>query len=197
MSKDMPVTNRCNAISSDGGYCMRYPATDRDGDVINGRCYIHGGHPNMGQDSPEDAADAVAIDTNRSEYYQKLSATDQIWVDKVVETFVNRADFTEEDLGLHEILREVAIDLHKIRRGNNELYEDGLTQDVVVDTDEDGNPVTGERENNLNLPIDRLEKTTIKRLKELGCLPDPDSDQAEATQTLAEVLSGSAVDEDK
>lgn len=175
---------------------MRYPTVDDDGDVRNGRCYMHGGHPDSGGKKVEDAADAFAIYTERSEYYKNQPANDQILIDKIIQTFVDKADFDESDLGLMEIVRQAAIDLHSIRHGQDKREEEGITTEYVIDVDEDGNRVWGERENDVNLPIDRLEKSTIKRLKEIGCLPDPDSEQAEATMSLAEVLSGNSGDDD-
>lgn len=170
---------------------MRHPTQNREGEVINGRCYMHGGHPDMGMDSVEDAADAQGIYTQRSKYYQKLPPNEQIWVDKMVESFVNDAPFDEENLGKMEVLRNVAVDLHKIRRANNYIDNESMAQEVVIDTDDSGRPIKGEKENIMNLPIDRLERSTTKRLKDLGVVgDDPESAKAEATESLAEVLSG-------
>jgi len=170
---------------------MRYPTMDEEGGVVNGRCYMHGGHPDMGTDSVEDAADSQAIHTQRSKYYRKLSPNEQIWVDKLVESFVNDAPFDEEHLGKMEILRNVAVDLHKIRQANDYIEDENMSQEVIIDTDDEGRPIKGEKENILNLPVDRLERSTTKRLKDLGVIDESAKhEQAKATSSLAEVLSG-------
>lgn len=189
MSKEMPVTNRCNAITQDGGYCMKEPSVDAEGDVINGRCYLHGGHPELGKESVEDAADARAIRTDRSEYYKSLSPDEQIWVDETIQSFVDDAPFNNSALGKMEILRNIVVDLHKIRTANNYIHQEGITE-TKKEVSEDGEVVETEQENIMNLTISRLEKDTTRRLKELNVLQSPDNDQAEATQSLAEVLSG-------
>jgi hypothetical protein len=38
------------------------------------------------------------------------------------------------------------------------------------------------------MPRDRIKRTNAKILKELGIMDDPDSAQAEATSTLADVI---------
>lgn len=58
--------------------------------------------------------------------------------------------------------------------------QEQLTENGVWTT-EDANPV--------NLELDRMDRTTMKQKDKLGLLPSPESAKAEATETLAEVLS--------
>jgi hypothetical protein len=58
--------------------------------------------------------------------------------------------------------------------------QEELTEQGVWET-EDANPV--------NLELDRMDKTTMRQKDKLGLLPSPESKTAEATETLAEVLS--------
>lgn len=187
MSGAKPISGRCN-YETDEGFCRAYPTTDEDGNEINGRCYQHGGHPD--EDETEEASPYEhGVHTNRSGYYQDLSASEQMWVDSVKDSFIDDAPFTSDHIGKAEILRQVAIDLHKIRRANKYINEEGLAQKKTVDTTQDGREIKDYVENILNISIDRLQRSTNKRLKELGVMSGPSDEQAEGIKSLAEILS--------
>lgn len=188
MSSPEPIDGRCNAKTRDEGYCDKYPAKE-DGEVINGRCYMHGGHPESG--APTGTANNLkhGIHSDRSTYYQNLDYDEQAWIDEMLETLQTEAPFEEGHVAKREMLRQVVIDMHILRQTNTYIDEEGLTQEKVVDVDEDGNPIKVEEENTLNLPKDRLQRSVTKRLKELGLMDDPESQKAEAKKSLAEVLS--------
>lgn len=189
MGSEKKIDGRCNAKSRDGGYCEKYPAKE-DGEVINGRCYIHGGHPDSGSSKDNARAMKHGIYTDRSKYYREIDYDEQAWIDAMVDGLTEKGDFSEDDLAEVEMLRQTVIDMHKIRNTNAYIQENGLAQTKIIDTDEQGNPIEAEVENILNLPTDRLQRSITKRLKELGLLNDPDSQNANATKSLAEVLSG-------
>lgn len=190
MGSPEPIDGRCNAKTRDDGYCTKYPAKE-DGEVINGRCYLHGGHPDSGTKKGEAKALKHGLYSDRSTYYQNLDYDEQAWVDEMIDGLVEKAPFDEDDLGEMEILRQTVIDMHILRNTNAYIQQNGIAQTKIIDTDDKGDPVEAEVENILNLPKDRLQRSVTKRLKELGILDDPDSQQAEATKNLAEVLSGS------
>lgn len=191
MALEEPEDDRCSD-EVEGGYCARWPAVDDEGEVVDGKCSLHG-EAVMGGDSwgAQEGSGKHNLYSWRSNYYYSLDRQDQIWLDLLIESFLDDAPFGREDLGKLEILRQVAIDTHKIRTANYYIWDEGLAQMKTIDFDEEsGEEIEAEVENILNLPVDRLQRQCVKRLKELGCLDDPDSSLAESTQTLAEVLSG-------
>lgn len=192
MSNDKPVDGRCNAKTDDGGYCEGWPSVDENGEVIDGKCSIHrvddwpGGAPKGNSN-----ASTHNLYADRSNYYHRLDREDQLWIDLLVESFLEDAPFDRENLGKLEQLRQVAIDMHKIRTANEYIWNEGLAQLKTIDFDENsGEEIEAEVENILNLPVDRLQRQVTKRLKELGVLEDPQSQLADSNATLAEVLSG-------
>jgi hypothetical protein len=184
---DEPISGRCNAKTKDGEYCQAYPTKDDDGEIINGRCYSHGGHPDAGR--PGEGNPVHGVKSDRSHYYQNLSSDQQAWIDRLLDSFLDDAPFSTEDTGKVEILRQVCIDIHKRRSANEYIQSEGLAQECVIDSDEDGNPVEGIDENVLNLPYDRLGRSVTKVLKDLGITEDPESAQADATRSLVDLLS--------
>jgi len=62
-------------------------------------------------------------------------------------------------------------------------------RDKTVGYTDDGQPIKMDEENVLNISYDRLNRTLTRQLKELGILDDPDSKQAEATESIATELS--------
>lgn len=188
MALDETDPERCNE-EIEGGYCARWPTVDSDGEPIDGKCTFHteDGH---GWGAPKNQSNAKHhLYSWRSNYYYNLDRNDQLWIDLLVESFLDDAPFDRDNLGKLEILRQCAIDVHKIRAANEYIWDEGLTQLKTIDFDPEDGEIDTEVENILNLPVDRLQRQVTKRLKELGCLDDPDSALAENTATLAEVLS--------
>jgi|GEM_PF-3661733 hypothetical protein len=69
------------------------------------------------------------------------------------------------------------------------IAETGVIVEQVIDTTESGQPITAVKKNPALLVKGRAMKDVIWTLKEFGCLDDRDSQMAESTMTLAEVLS--------
>lgn len=194
MSNDEAVDGKCNANpTQDGGYCALVAGygTDHKGE---GKCKYHGGC--AGAPKGNQNAKKHGIYSQRSNYYEDLSAEEQAWVDELVSSMLDDAPFTRENFQKFQMLREIGIDMHKARTANNYIGEEGVVQDNVVRDDEgnpimrDGELVTETEENPVNLSYDRLKRTYTKQLKELGLLDDPESQKAEAGKSISEQLSG-------
>jgi len=193
MSNDEPVEGRCNAQTRDGGYCSLVAGhgTDHTGD---GRCKFHGGAG--GAPKGNQNAKKHGIYSQRSNYYNDLPAEQKAWVDSLVQSMMDDAPFDEDNFQKFQMVREIAIDMHKKRHANDYIAEEGIIQENMV-RDEDGNPVTDKNgelvteaeENPVNMAYDRLDRTMTRKMKELGILDDPDSAQAEADKSIAEQLA--------
>lgn len=128
--------------------------------------------------------------SDTDKYYQRQDEAAQAYIDVVYETFLSDAPFGEDNTGKSAILWEIAINHHKRRTADGYIAEEGLLQDVDVEKD-NGERFTMEDadEHPLHLVYDRLARTDIRRLKELGVTDDPDSKTAESVSDLASAIA--------
>lgn len=132
--------------------------------------------------------------SDRDAYYQRLDEDRKAWVYDLTHAILDRVRSTrgEVDLVDRELAKNVAIDLDKAATANEYISRQGLLQDIVVNGD-DGPVVLEDAEEHTLLRELRLHnESIIKRLQRLGVLEDPLSQSADATRSLAELLSGSA-----
>jgi len=112
------------------------------------------------------------------------------WIQAVEQSLLLDAPFDEDNFAKYQMVRNIAIDMHKLRRANDYINEKGVVhRDKTVGYTDDGQPIKMDEENVLNISYDRLNRTLTRQLKELGILDDPDSKQAEATESIATELS--------
>lgn len=174
------------------GYCNNRAGFKTD-HVGAGRCKYHGGAAG----APKNNVNAAKhnLYTQRSSYYENLSGKEQAWVNELVRSMLNDAPFTADNFQKFQMLREIAIDMHKKRQANDYTAEEGLIQENIVRDDEgdplmrDGELVTEDEENPINVSYDRLDRTMTRKMKELGLLDDPESQKAESGQSIAEQLA--------
>lgn len=159
--------------SKPGKFCSNM-ATSADG-----RCGFHSdkGSGNIGHGAY----------AKRSNYYDSLPAEEKDWIKGLYKSFIDEAPFDGSSKGKCEMLWDVCIDIHKKRRINDYIEGRGMARDKVVGVSDSG-PVYEEEENPLHLTYDRLSRSTIKTLKELGCLDDPQSKQANAQQSFVDLF---------
>lgn len=198
MASDEPIDGRCGckvSEASDGsGYCELtegFGVEDKD----SGPCKYHGG-ASTGAPKGNQNGQKHGLYSQRSLYYEDLPAEEKAWVDSLVQSMLEDAPFTEDNFQKFQMLRNVAIDMHKLRQANDYTSQKGLVQENIV-RDEEGNPMMDENgelltetdENPINLTYDRLNRTMTKQLKELGLLDDPESQKAQAGHSISEQLS--------
>jgi hypothetical protein len=172
----------------DEGFCANKAGfrTDHTGD---GRCYLHGGastNVNKGNNYRE----THGLYSDRQNYYKHRSDDEQAWIDAVVESLLDDAPFDADNMAKLQMVRNIAIDMHKQQRANDYIDDVGVVhKDKTVGYTDDGKPIKEDQENVLNVAYDRLNRTMTRQMKELGILDDPDSQQAEANQNIANELS--------
>lgn len=170
----------------DTGYCANR-AGFRTDHVGEGRCYLHGG---CVDNEGTNHAEKHGLYADRQNYYDNRSTEEQNWIDAVVESLLDDAPFSPDNFAKMQMLRNVAIDMHKLQRANSYIDEKGVVhKDKTVGYTDDGRPIKQDEENVLNIAYDRLNRSTTRQLKELGVLSDPDSQNAEAKQSIADELS--------
>jgi hypothetical protein len=179
---DKDDTDICGAKTRDGSPCARPAGWGTDGD---GRCKQHGG-ASPGPPKGTANAETHGLTADREKWFERHREDAEPLVRALVESYVSDAPFGFNNTAKVDLLTEVAIDQVRIRRANDVLDE-FVTEKVVGQTD-DGEPIVSVEENPAHMPRSRIKRDNTRLLKELGVLDDPDSAQASATQSLAEVI---------
>jgi len=193
----------CDAQNRDGEPCG-LPAgwgTDHPGE---GRCKHHGGSASggarEGSGAPEGNGNAQkhALHADRGLLYDRLSDDRQQLVDEWEAALIERyQDFHGRDPDRADVedLFELAVGYAQRRIARAWLAEnaedelDVLTEEMVVGQREDGSPITVEVPSNMLDAINQNRREDRLTRKDKGLERDPDTEQAEATRTLAEVLN--------
>lgn len=195
MPSEEPLDDKCGARvkqtpeDMDEAYC-EHPAGFRTDHAGDGRCYLHGG-ASKSVNEGNTYAEKHGLYTQRQTYYEERSPEESAWIDAVIESLLDDAPFGDDPpFAKLQMVRNVAIDMHKLQRANDYIEDKGLVhKDKTVGYTDDGRPIKQDEENVLNISYDRLNRTLTRQLKELGILDDPDSQQAEAQANIASELS--------
>lgn len=195
MPSDEPLDDRCGAECRSGsGYCTQYPVNGSD------RCRMHGGTndgPSEGNDNavghgaPENNGNSEThgLRSNPGPYYHRQSAAEQDRIDEWAASWARRAGY--DGLGFDKIFQTHAVKLHQIESGDSYIGDEGVVATRIVDRTEAGEPIEQDEENPALLYQSRALKDIVRFLKDFGVLDDPESQQAEAAQSVAEILGGS------
>ncbi len=179
------VTNRESELQ---GYCEKYPSKGED------RCHLHaGGGPAEGNTN----AMTHGLYAQRTNFYQALGDDDQAFIEAMVDSWIEQAPFGRDNPGMVNTLYRCAIDQLRAWFAVDEFVDDngsveGITK--VQEVEIDGQYVELEDEHPANMPYSRLSNDIRMELKDLGIYDSPEQQQAEATSSLAQKLSGLAED---
>lgn len=195
MTSDTPTDGRCNAKTTDGGYCENWPVDGAD------RCRMHGG-TNDGPTNPEALAGNQnaarhQIHADPANVLDDLAETDPEayeWIERKHDSYLADAPFGPGTAKADE-LKQICVQEYIIWKATGFQLEGGV---VVKMNGGDGSEV-GDRitENPVNLPLDRLQRTVTKRLDKLGVLDSPESQQAHAEAGKAQLLREMMTDIDE
>jgi hypothetical protein len=100
---------------------------------------------------------------------------------------VKQVPFSWENLMKMDELVQAAINQEQVRKGDQYISDIGIMRTETIPVGEGA--IRQDEENPASLQKSRLQKDTIRLLKDLGYLDDPDSAQAESMQSIAEILS--------
>lgn len=195
MSNDSQEDGKCNAHpTQDGGYCANVAGQGTD-HLGEGKCKYHGG---CSTGAPKGNQNAVkhGLYAKRSNYYENLPAEEKAWIDALVKSMLEDAPFDKDTFHKFSQLRNIAIDMHKLRNSQDYTGEEGLIVENVERDDKgdpifrDGELVTRKEENPINLTYDRLNRSMRATLKDLGVwTDDPEGRKADAGASVSEQLS--------
>lgn len=170
----------------DVGYCAN-KAGFRTDHVGDGRCYLHGG---LSESEGNNNAEKHGMYADRQNYYENRSVREQQWIDSIVESILDDAPFGPDAKYKLEMVRNTAIDMHKLQNANDYIDEKGVVhKDKTVGYTDDGKPIKMDEENVLNIAYDRLDRNVTRKLEKLGVMDDPESQKAEAQESIASELS--------
>lgn len=185
-SAEVRPANTPDEWDQEKGYCAN-KAGFRTDHLGEGRCYLHGG---LSTSEGNNYAEKHGLYADRQNYYENRDAHEQAWIDSIVESVLDDAPFGPEAKYKLEMVRNVAIDMHKMKDANDYIDEKGVVdRDKTVGYTDDGKPIKMDEENVLNIAYDRLDRATTRKLEKLGVLDDPESQKAEAQKNLANELS--------
>lgn len=148
---------------------------------------MHGG---LTKNEGTNHAEKHGIHAGRQNYYLNRSDSEQLWIDSVIESILDDAPFGPEATYKLEMVRQVAIDMHKMKNANDYIDEIGVVhRDKTVGYTDDGRPLKQDEENAVNIAYDRLSRDVTRKLEKLGVLNDPESKKAEEMGNIASELS--------
>jgi len=132
----------------DVGYCANR-AGFRTDHVGEGRCYLHGG---ISTTHGNNYAEEHGLYADRQNYYKNRSTREQMWIDSIVESILDDAPFGPDAKYKLEMVRNLAIDMHKLKNANDYIDEKGVVhKDKTVGYTDDGQPIKMDEENVLNI----------------------------------------------
>lgn len=192
MSNTEPVEGLCNAQTRDGGYCGKRPVTGSE------RCRYHGG---FSTGPPKGSANALKSGATASpiNLYNNLEDEDLAFVEELRDAYLEIAPFTADDPRAERLLR-ISVMIYQEWKGQEQVLEqgmavsklrrsegpDGSEKELELTVTADGEMIAQTEEHYLCARIDRLNDKIRHNLKDLGCLPDPESSSGES---VAQVLS--------
>jgi hypothetical protein len=159
-----------------------------------GRCGAHRGGSNKNAGAPEGNQNAMrhglsSDPDNLLEHLRKNEEHAYAWIQDKFESYIDVASF-DRDSAWADQLMQVCVQEYTIWRAEGIQVREG----VVVKTHKvsDQGVVEVDDENPANKPLDRMQRTVVKRLEKLGVMPSPDQQEADAVTDLKEQMLESA-----
>lgn len=176
----------CPATNNRGEPCGHDAGWGTDND--SGPCKFHGGAAEN-QGAPEGNGNAIdhGARADPINLYQNLDDEATAWVDAKVDTYCEQEGI-EPGTPTADLVHVGVMHLYQAYAAHGRLAEEGLSRTSVVGTTEAG-AVTDEEAHYLNQVASQHTRDFRMAIKDAGGLDDPDSQQADAMTTIAEVLS--------
>jgi len=179
---------KCGAKCRDGTECQNYPVEGSD------RCRMHGGTSG----APEDNQNARkhGMFSDRDKLYMSLDEEDKSHVEDIAQSLSTRYEHIhgrKPDYAARENIKHIAIDVFKVTLAHDYMSEKGeesgnvLIEQDYVEAGDEVREIT--RPNKLNRVLSDLKNETRQWLKDMGLLHDPESEKAEAANSLVQMLS--------
>lgn len=148
---------------------------------------MHGGK-NSG--APENNGNAIThgATADPTNLYENLTGAQADWVDAKVTGYCEPRGIDEGDPE-YDLVHLGVMHMFQARRAHGELAKAGLSRTKVVGMSEFGEPITDEEAHYLSQVASGHTRDYRMAMKDAGVLNDPDSQQAEATESIAAILA--------
>jgi hypothetical protein len=158
-------------------------------DFDSGKCKFHRGtSPDGSSHENNGNAETHGLTADAEKWFERHRDDVGDEVRLLVESWMTRAPFGWADHGNVWLLTECAIDEVRMREADDYVDEEGLVVDHYDGHDQvSGRPIREYKENPALLPKSRMKKDTVRTLKDLGVLDDPESQKATELGQLADV----------
>jgi hypothetical protein len=174
-------SQKCEASCKDGSSCGSWAVTGET------KCRVHLGKSVDGSSHENNGfSERHGLTSDREKWFERHRDEVKDWVRTLVASYIESAPFGWRDTAKVDKLCSVAIDQARLRESNDYLDEFLIEQTTTV-TDA-GEEVTRLEENPGHMPRDRIKRTNVTTLKQLGIVDDPDTSRADSVATLAEVI---------
>lgn len=188
------MTDTCPATNRNGEPCGLSAGWGTDND--SGPCKFHGGAGGDVGDpggAPKGNGNAVTHGAygDPVNLYRHLGDDEREWVDAMVDAYLSIASFDEDDPRA-ERLQMTCVIMYQEWAAREVVLRDGMSEDATIGVSDAGAPIVRTDEHHLTGTAGRHNQTVRMNLKDLGFLDDPQSQQADAVGSLAEVLSRSS-----
>jgi hypothetical protein len=130
---------------------------------------MHGG-VNDGPPSPGKNRETHGLTGDRQRWFERHRDDVESVVRELLKSYVEDAPFSWDSRAKVDQLAAVVIDQVRLRHSNQ--YLDSFVVEEVIDVTDDGTEITRLKENPAHMPRDRIKRTNIRVLKELGVLDD-------------------------
>lgn len=147
---------------------------------------MHGGK-GSGAPANNDNHSSHELRSDPGPYYERRSDGEQARIDEWAESWARRAGY--DALGFDKLFHTHAVKLHQVETGDTHIADEGPIAERVVARTESGEPIRQGEENPAFQYQNRILTSIMQFLKKMGCLDDPDSQQAEATEGLISILT--------
>jgi hypothetical protein len=153
----------------------------------NGRCYHHGG---ASTGPPEGSANALkhGVTATPSNLYKHLDDSERAWIDEIYEAYIQEAPFGEDSPKCERLLRTCVM-MWQEWSGTEHVVGEGPSEETAVGVNDSGEPIVDHEQHHLVRYTSDLNDKVRMNLKDLGLLDDPQSQQADGVDNLADVIA--------
>ena len=179
----MTERERCPATNRNGEQCGHPPGWGTDND--SGPCKFHGG-ASTGAPKNNGNASKHNLRADKEKWFKRQDEQTQAAVVRLHETWLELAN---DPAGAESILWDAAVNEFLLGEADAYLAEDGFIVEQVVGVGDSGEPITAEKEHPALLPRSRMQKDTVRILKETGVLSAAEDRKADAQESFIQNLA--------
>jgi hypothetical protein len=173
MVSEEPTDGRCNAPAGEDKayFCESYPVLDDDGEPVTGRCRMHNGFGRGGA-APDNANHLEhglrSRRPNAADLYPQLPERGKERVDSLVDAYVERWGWDDNDPRIESRLLDVCVDVWRRWRAKGVLVDMGPNEERVIGVNDRGKPVAAWDEHHLHKAVSRVDTDIRQNLNDLA-----------------------------